>query len=105
MSTTVHQVGATEASEHGLVRITLRFSGGTLPYVPWYFMRDRPLQPVLRRHGLGGKRLRSRLQRRNWPQQRRLEEPARNGRQDDRRETDHGGKDQQARIADHPILV
>ena len=38
----------------------------------------------------------------NWPQQLRLKEPARKGRQDDRRETDHGGVDQQARIADHP---
>jgi hypothetical protein len=28
---------------------------------------------------------------RNWSQQLRLEEPARNGRQDDRRETDYGG--------------
>jgi hypothetical protein len=26
----------------------------------------------------------------NWPQQLRLKEPARKGRQDDRRETDHG---------------
>ena len=43
-------------------------------------------------------------QHRNWPQQLRLEEPARKGRQDDRRETDHGGIDQQARIADHPGL-
>ena len=43
-------------------------------------------------------------QRRNWPQQLRLEEPARKGRQDDRRETDHGAIDHQARIADHPGL-
>ena len=37
-------------------------------------------------------------------QQLRLEEPARKGRQDDRRETDHGAIDHQARIADHPGL-
>ena len=33
------------------------------------------------------------LLRRNWPQQLRLEEPTPKGRQDDRRETDHGGID------------
>jgi len=38
---------------------------------------------------------------RNWPQQLRLEEPAPKDCQDDRRETDHGGIDQQARTADH----
>ena len=37
----------------------------------------------------------------NWPQQLRLEEPAPEGCQDDRREPDHGGIDQQARTADH----
>jgi hypothetical protein len=58
--------------------------------------------------GLGDMRepelLRGRLQHRNWPQQLRLEEPACKGRQDDRREADHGGLDQQARTADHPVL-
>src|SRR6478672_593523 len=48
--------------------------------------------------------LRAFVQRRNWQQQLTLEEPARNGRQDNRRETDHGSKDQQARIADHTGL-
>ena len=38
----------------------------------------------------------NRLLHRNRPQQLRLEEPACKGRQDDRRETDHNGKDQQA---------
>ncbi len=28
---------------------TPRFSGGALIYVPWYFIHDRPLQPVVRR--------------------------------------------------------
>jgi hypothetical protein len=41
-----------------------------------------------------------RLLERNWPQRLRLEEPARNGRQDDRRESDHGGKDQKARTTE-----
>ena len=45
------------------------------------------------------------LQHWNWPQQLRLEEPASKGRQDDRRETDHDGIDQQARIVDHSGLV
>ena len=49
--------------------------------------------------------LRGWLQHRNWPQRLRLEEPARKGRQDERRETDHDGIDQQARIANHPGLV
>ena len=44
------------------------------------------------------------LQHRDWPQQLRLEEPAPKGRQEDRRETDHEGVDQQARIANHPGL-
>ena len=44
------------------------------------------------------------LLRRNWPQQLRLEEPAPKGRQDDRRETDHGGIDEQACTADHARL-
>ena len=48
--------------------------------------------------------LAARLQRRNWPQQLGLEEPARNGRQDDRRETDHGAIDHQGRIADQSGL-
>jgi hypothetical protein len=30
-------------------RITFRFSGGALPPVPWHFMPDRPLQPVVMR--------------------------------------------------------
>jgi len=25
----------------------VRFSGGVLPHVPWHFVHDRPLQPVL----------------------------------------------------------
>ena len=37
--------------------------------------------------------LRDRLLDRHWPQQLRLEEPAGKGRQDDRRETDHGAID------------
>ena len=45
------------------------------------------------------------LRRQNWPQRLGLEERARKGRQDERRETDHAGIDQQARIADHPGLV
>ena len=40
----------------------------------------------------------------NRPQQLRLEEPARNRRQDNRRETDHSGIDQQAPIADYAGL-
>src|ERR1043165_10052024 len=38
------------------------------------------------------------------PQQLRFEEPARNLRQDNRRETDHGGIDQQARTTDYAGL-
>ena len=48
--------------------------------------------------------LSGRLVRRKWPLQPKLDEPASEDRQDDRRETDHGGIDQQARIADHPGL-
>jgi len=45
-----------------------------------------------------------RLLRRNGPQGLRLEEPARNGRQDDRRESDHGGKDRMERFRDRPLV-
>ena len=48
------------------------------------------------------KPLRTCRQRRNWPQQLRLKEPARKGRQDDRRETDHGAIDHQARLSPRP---
>jgi hypothetical protein len=49
--------------------------------------------------------LAARLQRRNWPRQLRLEEPACKGRQDDRREPDHGGIDQQARTGGTPAWI
>src|SRR5947199_7261643 len=29
--------------------VTSRFAGGVLPHVPWHFMHDRPLQPVVNR--------------------------------------------------------
>ena len=45
--------------------------------------------------------LSGRLVRQKWPLQLKLDEPASEDRQDDRRETDHGGIDQQARTADH----
>jgi hypothetical protein len=30
-------------------RLTSRFSGGALPFVPWHFIHHRPLQPVVMR--------------------------------------------------------
>jgi len=64
----------------------------------------RLLDGRVRRHGLESDLLRGRLQHRNWPSQLRFEEPTYKGRQDDWRETDHDGKDQQARTADRPVL-
>ena len=71
---------------------------------PLHQVRDHGAADLAERRARKRRDRVGRLLRRNWPQRLRLEETARKGCQDDRRETDHGGIDQQARTADYAGL-
>ena len=62
------------------------------PYDVLEYLREACEGPLLPR---------GRLVRRKWPQRLKPDEPAPEGRQDDRHETDHGGIDQEAHTAYH----
>src|SRR6185369_5838723 len=91
----------TTSSVVDLGRLTVDMSGGRRQAT---LAGRLPFDGRVRRHERELKILCGRLRRRCRPQQLRFEESARNARQDDRRESDYGGEDQQARTAEQPGL-